>query len=84
MVALEDKDKRIALLDRELAEKFDEIYTVREAVKETKEQLSNMTGMYNTERHRADALDEKIRKLNQLTHSLSSSSSGVHTAFVAL
>ncbi|KAL3796359.1 hypothetical protein ACHAW5_001685 [Stephanodiscus triporus] len=67
MVVLEDKDTRIAVLDRELAEKFDEIYTVREAAKKTNEQLSNMTGMYNTERHRADALDEKIRKLNQLT-----------------
>ena len=65
--ALEDKDTRIALLDMELAEKYDEIYTFQAAAKETKKRLSEMTGMYNSERHRADALNDKIRKLNQLT-----------------
>ena len=65
--ALEDKDTTIALLDRELAEKFNEIYTVQCAANETNERLSKMTGMYNGETLRADALDEKIRKLNQLT-----------------
>jgi chromosome segregation ATPase len=65
--ALEEKDTTIALLDRELAEKFNEIYTIQCASKETNEQLSKMTGMYNAETLRADALDEKIRKLNQFT-----------------
>ena len=68
--ALDEKDTRIALLDRELAEKYDEVYAFEAAAKEKDERLSEMTGMYNSERHRADALDDKIRKLNQLTASV--------------
>ncbi len=65
--ALEDKDTRIALLDRELAETFDEIYSIQEAAKETNGRVYTMTGMCDMERYRADALDKKISKLNHFT-----------------
>ncbi len=55
------------MLDRELAEKFDEIYSIQEAAKETNQRVSTMTGMYDMERHCADALNKKISKLNHFT-----------------
>lgn len=64
MDALENKDTRIASLDKELAEKLNEMNTIRAVAKSTNEQLTTMTGRYDAERNRSDALEEKIRKLN--------------------
>jgi chromosome segregation ATPase len=64
MDALEDKDTRIATLDKELAEKLNEMNMIRAVAKSTDEQLTTMTGRYDAERDRSDALEEKIRKLN--------------------
>jgi len=63
--ALEEKDTQIANLDRELAEKLNEAHTSASALKKTKSKLKSMTKNYNSEKDRADALDEKIQKLNQ-------------------
>ena len=64
MDALENKDTRIASLDKELAEKLNELNVIRAVTKSTNEQLTTMTGRYDAERNRSDALEEKIRKLN--------------------
>jgi len=64
MDALENKDTRIASLDKELAEKLNELNTIRAVTKSTNEQLTTMIGRYDAERNRSDALEEKIRKLN--------------------
>ena len=64
MDALENKDTRIASLDKELAEKLNELNVIRAVTKSTNEQLTTMTGRYDAERNRSDALQEKIRKLN--------------------
>jgi len=64
MDALENKDTRIASLDKELAEKLNELNTIRAVTKSTNEQLTTMSGRYDAERNRSDALEEKIRKLN--------------------
>lgn len=64
MDALENKDTRIASLDKELAEKLNEMNTIRAIAKSTNEELTTMTGQYDAERNRSDALEEKIRKLN--------------------
>lgn len=58
--ALEEKDVRIAQLDRELAEKFNEIHS-------TNARLTKMTKRFNSEKDRTDALERKIQKLNQLS-----------------
>ena len=65
--ALEEKDTRIAQLDRDLADKMNEVHTNKAALDETTSRLKKMTGKYNSEKGRADALDEKIQKLNQLS-----------------
>ena len=61
------KDTSIAQLDRELAEKLNEIHTTNAALEETNVQLTEMTTKYNTEKDLTSALDKKIQKLNQVT-----------------
>jgi len=65
--ALSEKDTRIAQLDRELAEKYDEIRTTKASLDDTTRQLTKMTNDYNSQKGRANALDKKIQKLNQVT-----------------
>jgi len=65
--ALSEKDTRIAQLDRELAEKYDEIRTTKASLDDTTLQLTKMTNDYNSQKGRASALDKKIQKLNQVT-----------------
>ena len=61
------KDTSIAQLDRELAEKLNEIHTTNAALEETNVQLTELTTKYNTEKDLTSALDKKIQKLNQVT-----------------
>ena len=61
------KDTSIAQLDRELAEKLNEIHTTNAALEETNVQLRELTTKYNTEKDLTSALDKKIQKLNQVT-----------------
>ena len=61
------KDTSIAQLDRELAEKLNEIHTTNAALEETNVQLTEMTTKYNTEKDLTSTLDKKIQKLNQVT-----------------
>ena len=61
------KDTSIAQLDRELAEKLNEIHTTNAALEETNVQLTEMTTKFNTEKDLTSALDKKIQKLNQVT-----------------
>ena len=61
------KDTSIARLDRELAEKLNEIHTTNAALEETNVQLTELTTKYNTEKDLTSALDKKIQKLNQVT-----------------
>ena len=64
---LEDKDTRISQLDRELADRLNEIHASKSTVKKTSSNLAKMTNRFNSEKDRADALEQKIQKLNQLT-----------------
>ena len=75
--ALSEKDTRIAQLDRELAEKYDEIRTTKASLDDTTRQLTKMTNDYNSQKGRASALDKKIQKLNQVTSGASSTSEEV-------
>jgi chromosome segregation ATPase len=65
--ALTAKDNQIAQLDRDLADKCNEVRASEAAIEATTKELSQMTNKYNTEKDRADALDRKIEQLNQLT-----------------
>ena len=65
--ALSEKDTRIAQLDMELAEKYDEIRTTKASLEDTTLQLKKMTNDYNSQKGRANDLDKKIQKLNQVT-----------------
>ena len=75
--ALSEKDTRIAQLDGELAEKYDEIRTTKASLDNTTSQLTKMTNDYNSQKGRANALDKKIQKLNQVTSGTASSSEEV-------
>ena len=65
--AMEAKDKQIAQLDRDLAEKLNDVRTSQTTIEKTTKRLQQMTNKYNTEKDRADVLDKKIERLNQLT-----------------
>lgn len=67
MDAMEAKDKQIAQLDRDLAEKLKDVRASQATIEKTTKQLQQMTNKYNTEKDRADVLDKKIERLNQLT-----------------
>ena len=71
---MKEKDDMIAQLDRDLADKLNDAQAKEAALKLTNKQLSKMTGRYDAEKERADSLERKIQKLNQLT--LESSPSG--------
>ena len=73
---MKKKDEMIAQLDRDLADKLHDAQAQKAALKRTKKQLTRMTGKYDTEKERADSLERKIQKLNQLT--LESSPSGTN------
>lgn len=75
--ALSEKDTRIAQLDRELAEKYDEIRTTKASLDDTTRQLTKMTTDYNSQKGRASTLDKKIQKLNQVTSGASNTSEEV-------
>lgn len=75
--ALSEKDTRIAQLDRELAEKYDEIRTTKASLDDTTRQLTKMTNDYNSQKGRASTLDKKIQKLNQVTSGASNTSEEV-------
>ena len=75
--ALSEKDTRIAQLDRELAEKYDEIRTTKASLDDTTRQLTKMTNDYNSQKGRANALDKKIQKLNQVTSGTANTSEEV-------
>lgn len=65
--ALEEKDTQIAQLDRDLAEKLNDIHSTKSTLEKTNKKLTKMTSKFNTQKNRADTLDEKIQKLNQLS-----------------
>ena len=63
--ALERRDTQIALLTRELAEKYNEVHTAGLTLKEVKARLERMNYTYGNEKRRADALDEELQALRQ-------------------
>ena len=54
-------------MDRDLADKWNEIRASEAAIEATTKAFSQMTNKYTTEKNRADALDPKIERPNQLT-----------------
>lgn len=73
---MKEKDEMIAQLDRDLADKLQDALAQKAALKRSDKELSRMTGRYDAEKERADSLERKIQKLNQLT--LESSPSGAN------
>ncbi|KAL7552090.1 hypothetical protein ACHAWF_015306 [Thalassiosira exigua] len=66
--ALEKSQVRIAVLDRKVADQFDAVYNSEVEIEDTESRLQIMAGKYDGKRQRADTLDRKIQKLNQLSN----------------
>lgn len=63
---MSEKDSQIAKLDSKFAEQLNDIHAARASLEKTNVQLTKMTNRHNSEKDRADALDKKIAKLNQV------------------